>query len=62
MLGWLRKLFAHPVKRVELRLVSQEDAQDLLQYGWRVAPENKTNDRSDLVYVEYREHFTPAGK
>jgi hypothetical protein len=54
MFNWLRDLFKPKGTRVDLRLLSYQDADRLLltEDGWQIAPEEDTNRRIGYVWLE----------
>lgn len=51
-MNWLRKLFSKKPKRVDLKLVSYDNANAYLERGWRIAKEEDTNRSIGFVWLE----------
>ena len=52
MFDFIKILFRTKPKRLELRLVSWEQADELLKSGWQIAKEEDTNRIQFQVYLE----------
>lgn len=51
-MNWFRKLFAPKPKRLDLQLVSYDNANAYLERGWRIAKEEDTNRKIGFVWLE----------